>query len=246
MYSYLFITYLIAALIPNSTGPQAGLVIVGLLALIPSSLFYSDLLTPFFYEWLMPRWPHVIPALLLSPSSFPPNGWFLLPWVFLPLALHGLGFLAKQYEGTLKKLRLWEVGIFLVAATVLVSVTTPIPFFAGPRFYEFQFWQKSTHFWMNFIFFIFYVRLQFAEKFQPFFSSWFFRQISKLQWVRNLWLCYFFHFIILQILLVRTTELTSTPFGLDLVCVIVFFGTELGMQLILWFHRQWKSRQAVF
>jgi hypothetical protein len=224
VYSYLFVAFLILSLIPKSFFSQLAMTVIGLLALLPSPQFYSHHLSSVLIG--------VPSVFILNPSSYPSNGWFIFPWIFLPLALYGLGFLARRYESKLERLRASEVGLFGAVILILSFFVKPVPFLAGPRFYEFLFWQPAAYFWLHFLCFLFFIRIQFSKNVSSFFDVWIFRQISKLQWVQHLWLCYFLHFVVLQILLSRVTGLKTSPFALDMLWISVFLGTEVCVRLI--------------
>jgi hypothetical protein len=237
VYSYLALAYPVAYLSPRNKWIRMGIILVSTFCLLFSSQFYADLFPTAFGSFK--------PIFVLDRAAQLPNGWFLLPWIFIPPLMFNLGHLVKAYEDRLEKLRSWELPVFVVGFCILRFTTDRVPFLAGPRFNEFVFWQSSAYFWMYFLTFLFCIRLQFAEISHNFFDTKFFHLISKLAWVKHLWFCYLFQFAIIQSFQDFYARHSATPYILDFIMLATLLSTELVGDFLFFLHsRRQKAIQS--
>ncbi len=225
VYSYLVVAYLFVFAMPRQTNIQIFSLGISLIALlIPVQVYTTQ----------FPALQQIRPEMLvMNPVSQVPNGWFLLPWIFLPIGLSNLGVLVSRFENRLERFQKWEAGLWIIAFVGWIIPFETTKFLAGPRFYEFVFWPQLSNFWFHLTLLLFFIRLQFFPPVRSFFNRRVFQWISKLQWVRNLWLCYLLHYAFVETIAEFYTVKKNEPFALDLLWILIFIGTEIFVQILM-------------
>jgi hypothetical protein len=208
-----------------------GLVAAVLLCIPPAS--YSEFLSSRLLA---------LPAeiLIATTSRYGQNGWFLLPWIGLPLLGYSFGrFCARTAESdeSAHRLQAAFAPILFLAVYCLVFILgrgVPTAAVRGTaEYYDFAFRQSPLVFWRHFVPFLFF--LFFATRpavnawlNQP--QLWLARILPKLQWSRNFWLAYVTHFGIIE-WLVEYEDFFAAHLGVfDFLWLYVIIGTEVLLQ----------------
>lgn len=164
-------------------------------------------------------------------------GWFLIPWIFVPTLAFTTGQILKQRPSVYQKLV--QNSFSSAALLSLVSVVlfflkpNPVPPMLGNHFYQFLFMQSPLHFWNHFLLFGAAIILCFRWEMTGWPQRSSLRYLSYLQWNKNFFLCYFFHFSVIVFLLSWKEEIINHRALLDWLWVIIFLLTEIIMQLFV-------------
>jgi hypothetical protein len=225
VYGFLLISYIICYLIPKRVQIIVAVLGLSLLALGQSAKDWSELLGLNFG--------FANRVFVAQELTEGPNGWFLFPWIFLPIASYCFGFLARVYEKVLRKISWIELVIWIALLCLLndAATRTTAPQ-AGRDFHRYLFWGEAKEFWPNFILLLAIIRVSFADPVRRFFSQERFYLFSKIQWLQNLWICYFVHLMFIFYFAEKYTHNSTVPHFLDFSWVATLMLTEISVQFL--------------
>ncbi len=179
-------------------------------------------LVPFhFYQGILEG---ILPSSLQSTfiatrSEFGPNGWFLLPWIGLPLFFYVLG---RSYNNP--NIRRLPVLLLFVGVPLLFYPGNPIVL--GKEFYGYVFWQPSLFVFSRIL--VFASLLLLASQIT---ENKALKLLSYLQWNRNFWICYILHIGVIDIM--SENKFYSDPNNLNWAWLYVFLLVEAITQLFM-------------
>lgn len=151
------------------------------------------------------------------------NGWFLFPWISLPITFYSLGRLVKlPLNYNYKHL----IAIFGLAIALLILAPDVAPA-GGGLFYQFIFWQSPIYILSRLLVLIGLILWLCKLKFH-----WIWNVFSLLQWNKNFWFCYILHIGMISSLALHKDYFTENKIVLDWLWVAVFLWIEILVQLL--------------
>ncbi len=217
IFSFVLVAYLIIsflALIKSERVLQIILAVGISLFFVPVT-FYSKNLSGIFHQQFET-------ALFAVKTSVDSNGWFLLPWIGLPLIFYPLGRLFVVQ----KSFRKWYWLLLLVGVLLAIVASETFPPALGSLFYEYVFWQSPAYIIARLLIFsglvLWLCQTTWAR-------GWNF--FSYLQWNKNFWFCYILHFGFIDFLSDHQSFFAQNLFYLDWLWLGLFLGVELMAQM---------------
>jgi hypothetical protein len=242
IYSYILLSFIICLGLVRRINFDAIIIIVSAIILaIPHQIYFS-----FFNSFANPEILRILTADLNSVDK--PNGWFVFPWIFIPIGFFSLGQLVRKRK--LDQLPLMSsflevVGLilFLILAGVLFFIQDQsIPVMLGPKMYQFMFWQHPIHFWQHLLLFLLFLRLAINDSVNQIFRESILSKLHYLRWIRSFWLCYFLQFGVLQFVIENFSGKTNVPGFIDFIWIPIFLITELLAQIGFYFKNRYSSK----
>lgn len=233
IFSFVLISYLLISLMALIQNEKFLLALLGAgvaLFLVPVSV-YSQGLEGLFVGT-------VEPIFMATQTSFGHNGWFLLPWIGLPLIFYPLGrVFSKSYPA--KNLFLFPLA---VGSLLLMISPEKIPPALGSLFYQYIFWQSPGYILARLMIFSGVVLWLCQREWS---RGWKF--FSYLQWNKNFWFCYIIHFGFIDLLSDHKDFFSQNLFYLDWLWLGLFVGVEILAQLFFLMTRiyLWISKKAL-
>lgn len=223
IFSFVLLSYLLISLLDLIRQKIIFKIILGTgLFLFSVSIgFYAEMFQGVFH-------PLVEPIFVATQTSFGHNGWFLLPWIGLPLIFYSLGRLQLNSAAMTKA----ALGCGLL---FLLLSGEKIPPALGSLFYEYIFWQSPTYILARLLLFMGLV-LWFSSR--RWSNGW--KIFSWLQWNRNFWFCYIIHFGVIDLLSEHKECFSQNLFYLDWLWLGIFFGVEILIQMFFLMTRIYK------
>lgn len=184
------------------------------------------------------------------------NGWFLIPWIFLPLMIFSMAKLVAESDFIRKPnvTKASFIVLSLLVASTICGFAKPdaVPPMLGVHFYQFLFMQSPRHFWQHYTLFLavglglWTFELKSPQNFAPF--IW----LGRLQWNKNFFFCYFLHFAWFNQLSQHRDLILSHPYWLDYLWLFVIVLTEITAQIFFralrfypWVFKKFKKSKAV-
>jgi hypothetical protein len=252
VYGFLLIAVLICRFWPRRLVPAVGLFLISISMLSVSLNVWMPIADQTVEPWRT--------MLFANRETSSITGWFLIPWIFVPTLAYTSGMILNLHRSIYLNLVKYAYPIALVLGLVSTGLyyikPEPVPAFLGNHFYQFLFMQSPFHFWNHYLAFAAVVTLCLRWETSPFVQNSPLRYLSYLQWNRNFFLCYFFHFSIIVFLLRWRDEIVAQPHALDWLWLGIFILTEIMMQFFIgalkiyavlwhWFLKKVKITEAV-
>lgn len=187
-------------------------------------------------------------------------GWFLVPWICVPTLAYGAGLILQLRTSAIgwirEKAYVLALLLGLISALLYWIKPNPVPAFLGTHFYQFLFMQTAAHFWNHYLIFMAVIILCLRLERSHWIQNSPLKYLSYLQWNRNFFFCYFFHFSLIVFLLRWHAEIVVQPHLLDWLWLGIFLLTELMIQIFVaslkmyaylwrWFQKRIKTKAAV-
>lgn len=230
IFSFVLLSYLVISLL-DLIKQQVFLKVIFvsgfLLFLLPISFYAQSL------DGVFP--PSLAPIFIATQTSFGHNGWFLLPWLGLPLIFYPLGRLFQSFDFDKKTSLKYGVPLFLIGGLLWFFTPEKIPPALGSLFYQYIFWQSPGAILARLTLFISLLLMLSSGSWS---KKW--NLFSWLQWNRNFWLCYIVHFGVIDLLSDHKEFFAQNLFYLDWLWLAVFLGVEILIQLFFFVTKIYK------
>jgi hypothetical protein len=204
-----------------------------------------------FQDWLeMSLVPVIAQILIPTASDFGLNGWFLLPWIGLPVTAVAFGRWCRVADGVEIKL----TGLALAALAVVVWLVgqnvVVRPLMMASQYYDFLFRQHPLYFWRYYLLFAIVLLLLSRSGPNLRLMQTPLRLAGSLKWNQHFWLAYLLQFGVIDILHDFRGAILEHPPLFDFLWVIVFLAVEFMLQALFWvlpkYVRGWTWIRARF
>jgi hypothetical protein len=184
-----------------------------------------------FQDWLeLSLLPVMAQIFVPTSSDFGLNGWFLLPWIGLPLVAVAFGRWCRAADETTAKL----TGLALVAASLIVWLIGQgvhvRPLMTASQYYDFSFRQHPLYFWRYYLLFALALLILSRSGLNQRLMQTPLRLAGSLKWSQHFWLAYIFQFGVIDVLSDLKEPILAHPPLFDLLWIIVFVMVELLLQ----------------
>ncbi len=226
IYGFLFFTCLVLSIIPEKIRSSWILISLSLIVLLISPSYWQELFPAGkFYDVLCGRF-----------SPYNSGGWAPVPWFFHCMLYFSLGDLIRKNPDPFHRFNkfeyvLWSLILLSCLPFIGAYFDTPI----GLHYYDFSFNRPSYIFWMNFLPFVFVMRMSLIDSFQSqLASSRWITAVSKLYWIRHTGLTYLLAILFTGFCGVGyEEEFKSTPYLIDLFFIGVLVVPEFAARILV-------------
>jgi hypothetical protein len=182
--------------------------------------------------------PIITQILVESETTFGPNGWFLLPWIGLPILAYAWGRFCRRDPNAplhVKPLRIYGAFAFAMALSWIIPPgEAEYPFTLAADYYLYSFHQNPIYLWQRLLPFLLLLFVLSRPRINEALARTPLRFSRFIQWNKNFWFAYVLHFGIIDILANQRTFFDQYPLVFDWLWLIVILSVEALLQLF--FH----------
>lgn len=233
IYSFLALTNLLIALIPFNSRSSLYIQLTCLLFLFISPSLYQN----FFPDGL------VGDVLTGRQSAKNSGSWAVFPWFFHALLFFSFGSWASKNMDKLRQFHSFEKVFWPLALLICVNFynfywKTPL----GPSYYIFNFGQSAWTYWMNFLPFVFWMRISLISTVQEKAAQIkLLRWLSDLMWSKNIGLTYLLGIFYVGLGAEYDYVFRQDPGLFDLFYLSIIPVVEITARLLVWIVNKLKK-----